>query len=142
MSNFNLGYMFNNNLDYKRRDELIFGDACPPEEQWAGGIRRFSISPSTLKQLLEERFINPEDSQNDSPTAREFSEFFQFVSDPEEWRANGYAVSHDREDYRVSIEGCESNCNLSSDDLIAFTKLFRSADEFELEPNRAYCWFD
>lgn len=134
--------MFKYNMDYKRRDALIFGDICQPEEKWVGGIKRFSISPSVLKQLLEERFADPEDRQNGSPTAQEFSEFFEKVSDPDNWRVNGYAVSHAREDYRVSIEGCETDCPLNSDDLITFANLFRFADEFELTSRSAYCWFD
>lgn len=139
--------MFKYNMDYKRRDEIIFGDDCQPEEKWAGGIKRFSISPSVLKQLLEEGFVDPEDRQNEAPTAREFSEFFDNASDPDEWRVSGYAISHDREDYRISIEGCVAEWRLREDgshqaDMIAFTNLFRFADEFELTATKAYCWFD
>ena len=139
--------MFKYNIDYKRRDALIFGDICQPEEKWVGGIKQFSISPSVLKQLIEERFIDPEDSQNDSPTAREFSEFFDNASDPDEWRAHGYAVSHDREDYRISIEGCVAEwwlreADSHQADMIAFANLFRLADEFELTTTKAYCWYD
>ena len=134
--------MFKYNMDYKRRDEIIFGDDCQPEEKWAGGIKRFSISPSVLKQLLEERFADPKDAQNNSPTAQDFSDFFDRVATPDEWMVDGYAVSHDREDYRVSIEGCETDCPLNSDDFIAFTNLFRCADEFELTSGSAHCWYD
>ena len=62
--------MFKYNMDYKRRDELIFGDACQPEEKWGGGIKRFSVSPSVLKQLIEERFVDPRDAQNASPMSQ------------------------------------------------------------------------
>lgn len=134
--------MFKYNMDYKRRDELIFGDACQPEEKWAGGIKRFSVSPSVLKQLIEERFVDPRDAQNDSPTAQDFSDFFDRVTTPDEWMVNGYAVSYDREDYRVSIEGCVTDSRLELNDLAAFAKLFRHADEFEVTPPGARCWYD
>lgn len=134
--------MFKYNMDYKRRDELIFGDACQPEEKWGGGIKRFSVSPSVLKQLIEERFVDPQDAQNASPMSQKYVEFFDNVANPDDWKVHGYAVAHDREDYRTTIEGCEADCQLSPEDIAAFANLFRFADGFELTATTAYCWFD
>ena len=134
--------MFKYNQDYERRDDIIFGAACPPEEEWAGGIRRFEIAPSVMEKLIDEGFVDITDRHNDSPSIEDYMQFFRFVAKPELWKIIGYAVSHERDDYRVSVDGCETESNLNISDLTAFATLFRFADEFELTPYNVRCWFD
>lgn len=136
--------MFDYNMDYKRRDELLFGANCQPEEKWAGGIKYFSITPSVMRQLIDEGFVDVTEKQNDSPDIGAYMEFLESLEDNVAWRINGYAVSHNRGDYRISVEGCETNWPSYDNvkDVISFANLFRFADDFELSPSRAYCWFD
>ena len=114
----------------------------------SGGIEPFShLHPSKLKQLVEEGLVDPDGSQNDSPTTQEFLEFgeqFPFV------RYIGYAVSPKRPDTRLTIEGIVvSETNVPEEALRSFRKAFKkfchAADELDLpyENYKFYrAWWD
>jgi hypothetical protein len=56
--------------------------------------------------------------------------------------AHGYAVSADRHDYRVTIEGVAMSGEYSKDTLLAFVKMFRDADELTLSETYLSAWYD
>jgi len=72
----------------------------------AGGVAHFDgLDATGLAVLLEERFVDPDDRQNASPTVWEI---FRFLCSHPTVRAAGYVVSPDREDYRTSIEAIKA----------------------------------
>jgi hypothetical protein len=126
------------NKDYKTRDQLIFGDEN--ENDWLGGVRSFdSLSVKQLKNLIQNNFIDLEDRQNSSPTVEDF---FNFMKEHPEVKAHGYAVSHKRDDYRVSLEGLSFKGNINHNLLLDFVDLCRDADEFVADENELYAWWD
>ena len=105
-----------------------------------GGVRHFEkLGLDDLSKLFERNFIDPEDAQNESPTAKEMCEFMQRHPS---FTCHGYAVSPDRNDYRVTIEGVERNGAVTMEMFVDFVSLFRYADEFEASQNGLYCWYD
>ena len=130
---------FEYNMDSDRRDE-IFGGLLDSTNM--GGIIHYTgLSASKLKTLIKERFADPDETQNDSPTIQEF---LDFMTEYPGFRAHGYIVEKERSDYRVSIEGLEweDEDEIPVQALIDFAEMFRFADEFCLEKFNAYCWFD
>jgi len=118
------------NKDYKRRDEIIFGNYRASRYE-SGGCARADISIVQLKQLIEEDFINVHENQNDSPNVLEF------LNDIEGHEDNAifeiYAISPDREDYRVTIEGINIDISDSDKDALCyFIEQWRYADEFTI----------
>lgn len=130
------------NKDYNRRDFIIFGE-YDPSTYW-GGCKRFTCTKDTMQQLIAEDFIDLDECQNDSPTTNEFMEY---TEDFEDVIFNCYAISPDRGDYRITIEGLDIEVADSDYDKITMlVENFRYADEFSFEhvPD-AYClhaWWD
>lgn len=126
---------FEYNKDIETRDSIIFGNYRPGE--YHGGIRRFrELDVETLEKLIEEKFIDPEDCQNLSPTAWEF---FNFMKQYPWWMAHGYVVELKRPDYRMTIEGIETEMEPHDpEELCEYSKLCGDADDFQT----TYCWYD
>jgi predicted CoA-binding protein len=56
--------------------------------------------------------------------------------------AHGYAVSPERPDCRVTIEGIEKAGRLTTEEVIDIVNDFRGADELEITSDYARCWYD
>jgi hypothetical protein len=118
------------NRDYRRRDGLLGITVNWEDEDDHGGIDCFdNIDGDMLSKLLSDKFINPDDRQNESPRV---SQFYEFMKRYPATRAFGYAVSPLREDYRISLEGVF----VAPDDVTAelrdaFGEFCLNADELE-----------
>lgn len=126
------------NKNQDLRDQIIFKDKSPNYMGGVAGFKRLCIWE--LEELIKNNFIDLDDSQNDSPTAKEFYEFVKnngFSGD-----FHGYVVEKNRSDYRVTIEGIKINSEIEKDTLIQFANLCRHADEFICTSNNLYCWYD
>lgn len=126
------------NRDCEKRDKIIFG-AYEPKE-YCGGIRRFQrMSFDKVKELMDNNFIDPSDAQNLAPTAEVF---YSFLEKYPFYYVDGYAVSLDRCDYRVSFDGLERNPNtdiaITLKEKSDFKKFAKNADE----KSEYACWFD
>lgn len=130
--------MCNLNRDVRMRDKLIFGEYN--EYRYCGGVRHFEkLSLSTLEKLVANNFIDLDDAQNDCPSVKAILGFMRTYSD---YTAHGYAVSVEREDYRVSLEGVAKNREADTiEELKGFVNMFRFADDFCTD-GEMYCWFD
>jgi hypothetical protein len=126
--------LFDLNMDYKRRNQIIFGrDEAKDFESFRG------MTLDTLKLLFAENFIDPEDSQNCAPEAAMMLEFMEAHPGV---TAHGYAVSHKRDDYRVTIEGLEYDGEADTALVREFAWFANGADELTLTDRRLYFWFD
>jgi hypothetical protein len=127
------------NDNWQERDKLLFGDATK-ERYRLGGIAHFEdVSVLTLKRLLELGYADAEDAQNDAPT---YEQFLEFMDAHPKCKAHGYAVSPDRDDYRISIEGVGMRGRVTRAMLQNFTDFARHADEFYADSKGLYCWWD
>lgn len=130
----------------KRREEIIFGQEGENYEH--GGIKSFnSLNVTQLGRLISEQLIDPDDAQNDSPTAKEFFDFGVKWNCLFSVEYNGYVVSKKRPDCRVSIEGIDVYADQGSETfspqfMIDFVNVFRHADAFDLTIDKAGAWFD
>ena len=111
-----------------------------PEEYKSGGTRSFEgLDFSTAEALLLEGYLDENDSQNCSPTAKQF---FEIMSKYPSITAHGYAVSPERNDCRVTIEGIEYNGIITWNMRADLIELCRYADTFDMTEDSFYCWYD
>lgn len=88
------------NMEVEQRNRLL---GLPAEVDAEGDIARFEgLDQSTLEKLLRHSWADPRDRQNNAPS---IAEFYRFMRRWPEVKAQGYAVSSLREDYRVTLEG-------------------------------------
>lgn len=132
---------FKYNKDQARRDTMI-----PFKRLSYGDLAYFKgLNHKVLKILLDEKFADPNERQNESPTIKEFYDFM--VKYPE-FTAHGYATTLERYKwegeggYRITIEGLEGWVE-SSEALSAFIKTFQNADELDVDEYKSLrCWYD
>ena len=129
--------MFEYKKDDKRRREIL---GLKEENKYKnGGIDTIENVPVDIVQkLIDEKFVNPDEYQNDSPTTQEF---LIFLKTHEGFTLSGYIVSPDRNDYRItftSISGETEDADTISD----FIDNFRMADEFDvnIDYRSYYAW--
>ena len=126
------------NKDIETRDKLIWGKYRPRKYNFGGVIPYQGMNVRTLRKLLEQNFADPEERQNNAPT---IGEIYNFMKSYPSYTCHGYAVSADRDDYRVSIEGVEKGDKTDSvEEFQSYMKLFGNADEINF--NTMYCWFN
>lgn len=131
------------NLDWETRDKTIFGNA--DIEKYSGGIRHFEgISLNTLKWLLKERFADPADRQNESPTLKEFVEFAESLPDHLDVEFDGYVVSYLRDDYRVTVDALTiyAEDELTVHDIQLMRSLTKNADDSHVTQDSFWAWWD
>ena len=112
---------FEYNKDQKGRDKL-FGIQEPKGDY----ISYRELNVGTLQILLDEKFANPDETQNEAPSVQEC---YDFMRKYPEFTAHGYLIGKERDDYRVSIEGVEGEAK-SDQALQEFIDIFKYADEF------------
>ena len=136
--------MYMSKADADRREMLVFGRKYDPANYRMGGIASFDhMSAKTARELITIGLMDPEETQEGSPTNEEFVSFVEGCDDPEEWFIHGYVVSPERDDCRINIEGVGAYCEVSVDELLEFVKAFRNADELVASPDSLpYCWYD
>lgn len=106
--------------------------------QTEGGIVHFeSMGLNVAKHCLKNGWLNPEESQNDSPTV---AQIIAFMERCPSFSAHGYVVAATRKDARISFEGVQAFKKPTRKELDDFILLFRGADDFSLNP--PFAWFD
>ena len=128
------------NLDYKIRDNLLKLDINWEDKAMTRRIIRYEpIRIDVLEKLIELKFINLEEQQNNAPKVRDFYDFL--LKHPSVF-IYGYVVSPFRKDYRVSIEGMAVNeedvDELLKEDFMDFCK---TADDIKTDEGLV-CWWD
>jgi hypothetical protein len=124
------------------RDHILFGPTPPT---YSGGVAKFTgLALDKIQLLIEKNLLSPTDFYNCSP---EVQDFMDFMEDHPEFTAHGYAVSPERKDCRVTIEGIKATLGpndppFDPDTIRDFVVRYRHADEFDWEPDRLYCWYD
>ena len=68
--------------------------------------------------------------------------FLWFMRRHPSWTAHGYAVSPEREDVRITIEGLEKSGRVGARERAEFREGLGRADEFEASARYARCWYD
>ncbi len=132
------------NRDHARRDAILqpyrrTGGLHSVFDSKADIFVFHELPVSAVGQLLEERFMDPQDRQNAAPTA---GEFFAFLKRHPQVKAHGYAVGIQREDYRVTIEGVSYRGPVSEALRREVENMFAAADECHVDMDGIYVWFD
>lgn len=133
---------------WNTREHLIFGEDYKPGNYGIRGslVRHFKgMNIVTAEALIAQGFLDPNETQNDSPTVREFIDFAKEHLDAD-FRFHGYAVGPEREDCRVSFDGIESSKDaISKETLLDFVKTFLvkyHADDADVNDDWLMCWYD
>ena len=132
------------NRDWKRRNAIlqpfVRTDGPFADFDQSADIYYFrDLTVAVVGQLLEERFLDPDERQNESPRA---SEYYAFMRRHPGVLAHGYAIGIGRDDYRVSIEGIGYRGAVSDAMRQDAQQLFGNADNFQVEGDGLYVWFD
>lgn len=125
------------NPNIKMRDEIIFGEYS--KENYVANEREFfDLQLSQLEKLISNNFISNVESHNESPTTSEFLEFMKLYP---EYKAIGFVISDQREDYRVTITGLQKESGAETiEELKDFVMLCRCADVFSVEGKMYSNW--
>ncbi len=114
--------------------------------RYDGGIARYEgLNAERLGQLVAEGFADPEECQNDAPS---IGKFLAFMRREPRALAHGYVVSPQRSDCRVSVEGLRLSFTENDDGkerarlTRAFTNMCAGADEFRVDSDTLYAWWD
>ena len=128
------------NPDIRTRDEIIFGNYDP--SAYLGGTCRFNdMDYNTLNTLVSMGFASEDERQNFAPSIGEMLEFAS--SDPEAYYFDGYAVSANRSDYRVSIDAIHRDAPFADQyEMDAFIDFCSEADERDWSMDGGYAWWD
>ncbi|TXK85127.1 hypothetical protein [Paenibacillus sp. N3.4] len=131
---------FSFNMNYENRDKLLGISGEWIFKRGSGSIRRFDfIDVSILKQLIENKFIDPIESHNSSPS---IEQIYGFMARFPHVMAKGYVTSPLRIDYRVSLDALfvpkKHITQQLKQDFIAFCV---KADELETD-EYLYAWWD
>lgn len=112
----------------------------PMQPKWSGGVRRFKdLSLAELQQLVFHGFIELDECQNNSPKTATFLDFMKKFG---QVRAHGYAVSADRPDARVTLEGISCYGDITNELMLEFEALCSDADELTVCDKFLYAWWD
>ena len=131
------------NMDQELRDSKLWRPLWAIKyggDKYMGGIMHFdNMDYDTLQWMVDNRFADPEERQNDGPT---INRFLHYLKEHPNFRATGYVVDKGRSDYRLSVDAITAT-NLSDDDMQFFMEVFaRWSDEFEVSPEYARAWWD
>jgi len=131
---------YQSNKNSKLRDSMLPN----PQFKYGGDASDYSLfsfdnlGSAKLEALIELGFADPEDNQNDSPT---IGEILKFLKANPSFTAHGYAVTPERDDYRISIEGVEGHTG-DEQQISEFIKMFGDANEFSAKRGKQYAWYD
>jgi len=126
------------NQDWKKRDKILWFNSDQGIEEGYDIYHFSGVTLETLEKLVNENFMDVEERQNSSPSVKEFMEFMK--DHPDKFTAHGYAISHKRQDYRVSIEGIQQTGKMTYKEMADFAEFAHGADEFKVKIG--YCWWD
>jgi len=133
-------YVFNK--DWKLRDSML--EWNPRLEKWITDkehydVRHFvNLDANTLEKMIELGFADPGERQNESPT---IGEFLAWLKENPSYKAHGYVVCVDRNDYRLSIEGVDGHSK-DLEEIQRFREMFQDADEFDIYGDYQRAWYD
>lgn len=133
------------NKDQATRDKYIskHQDGEYPIEGNLDFYRFGYISLKDLKWLVENGFADPKESQNNGPTIEQFIAWGEYDRDI---RFSGYAVGGTRDDYRITIDGFETNINKDTVKLVLFDPAHitppDAEDEGETVFDKYQAWWD
>jgi HEAT repeat protein len=130
------------NDDDGRRRKIL---GVENENYSLGLIRVQDIDVDALQTLVDERFANPETSQNEAPP---ISQFLELMTEHPELRAGGYLIPPTRPDYRVSLDSLYLPDLEAVDDEERreelegiFEELAETATNTDPEGNALRCWW-
>jgi hypothetical protein len=142
-----MAFLYNTNQ--ARRDAVIFGDSSDNHNLVIASFDNLEFEQLSL--LIQEGFVDLTLSQNNAPT---IAQFYQWAVNlltnyPElisQLGFTGYTIGLQREDYRVSIDGCHIKnqpFELHYDIINDFHQFFKLASSFQAsKKNGCKCWFD
>jgi hypothetical protein len=139
-------------MNTTERDHILFGTTPPT---YPGGVAPFAgLTLEKIQTLISKGLLDPLDSYNLSP---EVQDYIDFMEDHPGFTAHGYAYSPERfgkdwplgvdPNHSIALEGIEAKRKpkdppFDHDTIRDFVLRYRSADEFEWEPDHLYCWYD
>ena len=129
---------FNYNPDHEARDLIVRPYLPKDGYNYSGGVVSFTCMPACiLRELIDDSHANQAAAQNDAPTLGEILDFMERYEEFN-FTAHGYIVSPERPDYRVAVEGIETDSTIDGDCFQEFKDTFMHADEFSVNAHTRF----
>lgn len=126
-------------MNFELRDELVRPYILDGEIGGCGISRLKGVPLNVLEKLIVHGFVRLGEWNS---CAGVQNLFLPFLLRHPDFTAHGYAVSKERQDSRIVIEGIECDAPMTMETVIDFANTFHRADEFSLSSSRARCWYD
>ena len=133
------------NKNIRERDLILKGYFS--DKEYMGGVRHFKTLPLTLlKLLISEGFVDTTDKQNNAPTIGDIVTLAEQMEQKGYYFFfGGYAVSLDRDDYRVSIDTVKVTFYFDESNHLnnkIIERFFKDADEKDVDERSMRFWYD
>lgn len=92
------------------------------------------VKADKLRSLIEDGLLDEDDTQNGSPS---FGTMVEYAEKYPDAYLHGYYTGDN-----IGIEGVGYSGKMSTEAVYDFVYHFRDADEFDLDEEGAYCWYD
>lgn len=121
--------------EQKKKRETILG--ITGTKYPIGGTEKFGgLSYERIERLISEGFLTIREHET-------YTRFIKFMKSHPTFRAYGYAVSSERSDSRIVIQGIESLfVKVDEKTIQDFKNTFYDADKLTAENNRYICFYD
>lgn len=142
----------------EQRERIIFGRPIKWGEDTSGQFIRIGpleelspeyITPKTFRRLINDGYIDPDGTQNGSPTMEDLCSLGETVRGKDCVSTvgyTGYMVGPERGDARITLTAItiksRSGATLSTDVQRKFEDVCRTADEYERDAYRCHAWWD
>ena len=123
------------NTDQKQRDTIMGLDY----QKYIGGLEKFEdLKVDQLEALVKENFVDPTYKYRSAPTIQAF---LDFMKAHEGVLAHGFAITTNREDARVVIEGLMFYGKSTDELKKKFEQFCSGASDLRIEKDELYSWW-
>lgn len=135
-----------NRWQTERREQLIFGRNFDRAYYAPGGLAYFDhLDVGVVRKLFEEGFFDLDRKYQGALSVEEMIRFCLENDEDDEkmWYFHGFAISPERIDCRVTIEGMGSYKKPSKQGRERFYELHQNASVLsDRQEETCYCWYD
>ena len=91
-----------------------------------------------LEELIEQKYILPDDKYRDGPTA---TEILEAIKNHPDWVISGWMTSFSRNKQYIFINNCTKSGPTTIDEINDFVRCWRKADEIWVSENELFAGY-
>lgn len=135
----------------RERERILIGHEVDWSDQFGGMVRFWNgegggdpIGPDRFRHLINAGYIDPDGSQNRSPTMEDLCSYGEMLVEKYDVAVQytGYMISPDRDDGRITVTGITVTGSIPMAVRDGFRERFSEADNFSVGSDRCSAWWD